>query len=340
MPVRHVEVVRLALEVRDEQVEVPVGLDVRRRDPHAGEGVPVAVVGDARREAPFPEPQPSQVLEEEVRDRVVRHVEVGKRVPDQVGGEDAEPLAGPESHAGGLGHVGERTVAAVLVEQVRHSGEGVGEAVGADRLAGDRPRAHRVVRRGPVEVVGDEEIEVAVPVEVRERGARAPALRPQSRVPERERPVPPVRVEEVAPGAGDQQVGVPVVVVVGGDRAHPVTLDRGRRSEPGRRAHVPKAPGPLVAIQHPDDSRRPARPRHLPALHEEEVGRAVAVVVEDGDAGPHRLHGVPLAPGAPLVPEGDAGGLRNVAERNLTGRRRSLEGREEKRHDDDAGSWR
>ena len=171
--------------------------------------------------------------------------------------------------------------------------------------------------------MGDEEIEVAVPVEVRERGARAPARRVQSRVPERERPVSPVRVEEVPSGAGDQQVGVPVVVVVGGDRAHPVTLDRGRGSESCRFAHVPKAPGPFVAIERAHESRRPARPRNLPALHEEEVGRAVAVVVEDGDSGTHRLHRMPLAPGAPLVPEGDAGGFRRVAQDDLSGSGRS-----------------
>ncbi len=70
-----------------------------------------------------------------------------------------------------FGHVGEAAVAVVAVEPVGHRAVGARAAVIA---RADGVVAQLVAGEREVEVVGDEEIEVAVAVVVDERGARAP----------------------------------------------------------------------------------------------------------------------------------------------------------------------
>src|SRR5207247_2877032 len=74
--------------------------------------------------------------------------------------------------------VGEGTVRVVVVQDVRGPLVVVGMAIGA--VAGLLVPALPVVLERPVHISGDEEVELAVVVEVEEAGARAPAAGPHS----------------------------------------------------------------------------------------------------------------------------------------------------------------
>ena len=176
-----------------------------------------------------------------------------------------------------------------------------------------------------------EEIEIAVPVEIGKSGARAPTRRLEPGAPEPERPVSPILVEKIRSHPRHQQVGVPVVVVIGGHRTHPESLGGGRNPEPGGLADIPKTSVAFIAVQRAHQPRRPARPGHFPALHEEEVRRTVAVVVEHRQARPHRLYRMPVAPRAPLVLEGETGLHCHVPQHDLRGCGLGLDEHKEKR---------
>jgi hypothetical protein len=105
-------------------------------------------------------------------------------------------------------------------------------------------RAHRVAAQliggdREIHVVGDEEIELAIAVVVDERGARAPVLVADLRLPGDigEGAVAAVVVERVGTERGDEEVEVAVVVIVADGHAHAVAT----QADAGALGHVGEA---------------------------------------------------------------------------------------------------
>jgi hypothetical protein len=142
----------------------------------------------------------------------------------------------------------------------------------------------------PVDVVGHEDVEVAVAVEVGERGVRTPRRVRQSRFggDVLEGPVPFVAVDDLVADAQQQQVGVAVRVPVGGRGAHGVA--RGR--EAGAFGDVLELQAAEVAEEARERARFSGRRQFLhvffgerSGLEAQHVHPAVAVVVEDRRTG-------------------------------------------------------
>ena len=221
---------RLAVERRLEDVDAAVVVEVAGVGAHARDLLAALRVRDAGGEGDLLEPLPAEVVEEERGLVVVRDEHVRPAVVVEVGDAEAHALADVRADAGGRRHVGEGAVAVVAEERVRQALVAVRVAV-VGRL---RPVAHGLRRRVPHAVVGDEQVEVAVLVVVEEGGGHRPQ-RPVVGVALREagapghvleRAVAAVAVEQVLAQAGDEEVGVPVVVVVARGRAELVALPR------------------------------------------------------------------------------------------------------------------
>ena len=161
-----------------------------------------------------------QVLVQGAGGGIVGHIDVGPAIVIEVGGEHAETeVAVGLQDAGLRAHVGEGAVAVVVVEDV-------GVAVETGRSAGDHhafveTRAGLRHRRGlqvHVDVVGDEEIELAVAIVIDEGAARAPArllaCDAGLLADVGEGAVAVVVVENVLAVVGDEQVVAAIVVVV------------------------------------------------------------------------------------------------------------------------------
>ena len=150
-----------------------------------------------------------------------------------------------------VGHVGEGAVAAIAIEQVGVRRQSLRAAV--DRHAfPEAVRAGAGLGRGgeiEAQVVGDEQVEPAVPVVVDERAAGAPT-RPGRGEPGRRGHVlespDAVAIQHVLPVGGDEQIGPAVVVEVArADARRPrrCAAVRRRRSRPrsDRRADCDRA---------------------------------------------------------------------------------------------------
>jgi hypothetical protein len=122
---------------------------------------------------------------------------------------------------------------------------------------------------------------------------------------------------------GHEKIGPAIVVVVPDRGAHPVQVD----GQTGCDGHVREVPAAVVAVQGQPRSPRtggPRRPGPRPRVHEEQIRKAVIVVVEESHAAAHRFRQQFLAVGAVFVLERDAGLPRDVDERDI--RRRDRRG--------------
>ena len=106
---------------------------------------------------------------QEVRRRVVGHKHIHPPVIVVVGEDDAEPVAAMLADAGLLADVGKRAVVVVVVEDGRKGSEVERVTVDADPRGG--VAAEDVVVEAGVDVVDDEEIEIAVAIDVRKGAA-------------------------------------------------------------------------------------------------------------------------------------------------------------------------
>ena len=166
------------VQVRDEDVDQSVAIDVARKRAHRRDALSVLAVRHIHFERLLDERALAGVLEVVVLHRVVSHEDVQVAVVVEVGraGAHAAPVRLPQ--AGLLGDVGERAVAVVAVENV-------GLAVVAQRT-GIARRGVEVAELAVVvlQVVADVDVEQAVVVVVEPDGREAPALvgqRPTSR---------------------------------------------------------------------------------------------------------------------------------------------------------------
>ena len=175
-PVADVQVQRVAfvVQIRDEQILVAVAIDVCRVDAHAPLRLPRPIHGHAcQQRIVFEDAGATLVDPQLVRVAVVGDVQIGPAVAVEVGRQDAESSRRTSAPMpGARGDVGEGSVAIVVQQPVGHRVVDDGIAVVARGAGGKAPALHV---RPEVDVVGDEQIEPAVPVVVEEGRARAPA---------------------------------------------------------------------------------------------------------------------------------------------------------------------
>ena len=138
-----------------------------------GEGLAVLVEADTRGQCHIGECSVVIVAIQEALHGIVGDVDVRPPVAIEIGERHAERLALGVGDPGFPGHVGERAVAVVVIQQVSDAREIVGMAVGA--AAGLVLAAEAVLVEAPLQITRHEQVEPAVIVEVEEPGAGAPS---------------------------------------------------------------------------------------------------------------------------------------------------------------------
>ena len=192
--------------------------------------------------------------------------------------------------ARGRRDVGKRAVAPVAIEDVLPAGQswrpaGHGQALVAAQ-PGFRDRRRRQVE---IDVIGGEEIELAVAVVVEEGAAGAPAhagrFQPRLFRGLRERPVASIAKEPVRAPERDEQVDPPVVVVIAGARA----LSPSAECQASAAGDVLERAVALVAVEMTGRLLALRKTFERRAVGDEGVEPPVVVVVERSDAGARGL---------------------------------------------------
>ena len=179
--------------------------------------------------------------------------------------------------------------------------------------AADGRRA--VVLVGEIDVIGDEQVERAIAVDVQEIGARAEEVAPADAGAGRhvgERSVAVVVVQDVGAEVIAVQVGLSIVVVVADGHAHPVA----RIAHAGRLRRVRESESVQVAVQGILGGALDRSAPQRPAVQEVDVDQPVAVEVKGGQTRGNRLGNVVPPAAAVGVSEGDPGLLGDIAENN------------------------
>ena len=237
---------------------------------------------------------------------VVGHVDVGPAVLVEIAEQQAEALARARGDTGLGAHVAESSVALIVIEHVRHTGEALG--------------AGKIGQAVVVQITGHEQIEEPVRVVIEEAGGSAPTLGRHSRrlTDLLEATVPGVQEQAVWAEAGHVEVEVAVVVEVSDRHPHAVALVSGPSPVgDGREATVRS-----LAIKQVCGPRPPA-----PSTHQVQIKVAVALEIEQGAA---TAHAVGHVEGARERTRGDAVEAhsgRPVHEPRARGRRRAPAGR-------------
>ena len=167
----------------------------------------------------------------------------------------------------------------------------------------------------PLHVIDDQEIEAAVVVVVEPAAADGEVAAGDARGfrDVLESPVAAIAIELIRAHAGDEQIDVAVVVEVACRCPDRVAGAR----QAGRGRHVREAHAAVVAVETIRvDRRHLVERRGLRAVGEEDVGAAIAVVVEHRDAARDALDEVLLGGRRVLVNEPQPGRLRDVRQAN------------------------
>src|SRR5579884_3048871 len=157
--------------IGDEQGEMAAAVVVGCVHAHAAVGLARFIGGHAPNHTGFDKATTALVQVKLIVIGVIGDVDVGPAILIQIEHNYAEALAWLQ--AGLTADVAESAVAVVEEELVQERIELAGRANIAGE-AGPESRATRIVREGPVHVLGHNQIGVAVAVEVRESGAGAP----------------------------------------------------------------------------------------------------------------------------------------------------------------------
>src|SRR5262245_36787377 len=288
----------VAGEVGLEDVEQPVAVVIADAHAHSGLRLSVTAVSRARLDADVGERPVFVVVVERGGGRIVSDINVGPGVVVEIRRDDSESVrAVGLQNARLVRNVRERDVAPffriVAVEDVL-------AAFQPGRAAGDH---HAFVQTRPglwrgrgleveVDVIGDEEVEVAVLVVIDE-GRAAPPSGLQARHADllryvREHALAVVFIKRVPAVVRNEKVVEAVVVVIAdADRLPPP-----RASQPRLFGHVGESPVTVVAVETicrllPFRKAAEARP-----VDEEEVEPAVVVVIEPGDTAAGRFQQV------------------------------------------------
>jgi hypothetical protein len=161
-------------------------------------------------------------VKQDIRHAVVGHEDVRPRVVVVVGDDHPEPVSAERADTRLAADVCKRPLAVVAVHHVRKRREDERVTVGS--RVQSCVAAVGVVCGVGGDVVRDEQVEIAVLVEIREGAPRAPQRRADTSGARDvgEGPATSVAVERVGPDAGDIQIHPTVVVVVAGAGTHAV----------------------------------------------------------------------------------------------------------------------
>jgi hypothetical protein len=119
-----------------------------------------------------------------------------------------------------------------------------------------------------------------------------------------------IMIEDVTVDSGDEEIGAPVVIVVGGSGPH-------RVSRAGDFGHIAEAQIAFVVEEAVPIARAGLfEGWHLRAIREIDVWAAVAIVIEDGDSARHGFDQVLLIRGAVIESKGEAGLCGDFLERD------------------------
>ena len=307
-----VEREHLLIDVGDEQILLPVAVDVGSVDAHPRSGLTVGAESNLRGQRNLLPLALATVREQEVLDGVVGDEQIHQTVVVDVGGDYAKRLAQRPSDVGAGAHVGEGAIAVVPVQHARRRLEDARDAVealtelvvAAEDVAGER-KLHEAAQ---------EQIELAVVVVVEPHRARRPSWRRQAGLvgDVREGAVAVVAIQRAAPVRGDENVGVAVVVVVGHRTAHAELF---AAADAGRVGDVREGAIAVVAIQRVLQRRGRLVEVAGAAVHHENVDPAVVVEVEKRHPGAHRFRQIAVRRHRVLVHPADAAGRgRNLLE--------------------------
>src|SRR5439155_11711787 len=227
--------------------------------------------------------------------------DVGPAVASVVDDRNAERLAGEVVNARLLGDVFESPVAQIVEQAAGVTLVDLGRTVG---LVLAVERAVDVVLLGPLRIIGDEKVELAVFVVVHPGGAGAKAGVVDAGRPGNvfERAVALVVEEARFAQTGDVNVAPAAVVVVSHRDAHAVDLD----PEPGLCGDVGEGAVAVVVVELQRGPLADVAGKVL-AVHKQNVWLAVVIVVDEGAARAHGLGQVFLSKGAGVVNETDPG---------------------------------
>ena len=245
--------------------------------------------------------------------RVVGDHQVGPAIAVHVEHRHAERLGRVVEQPGLCRSVFKLAIAEVVPQAHRRAFVRLRRAI---RLVRSVERAIDVALRSPLHVVGDDQVELAVAVVIHPRRAgaelvRAPHARGLGDV--GECPVA-VVVEQVAlPKRRDEDVVEAIVVVIADRRAHAEQRDGQSRL----RGHIGERAVAIVVIEL--QRRWLAGRGPVLAVHQQNVGIAVIVVVDESAARAHGFRQPLLAGRAVVVHEVDAGLFGDIAESDLRG---------------------
>src|SRR5437764_5919887 len=312
-----VEREHLVREIGDQEARKAGVIVVGGVHTHTGAGHAVFTESDSRDDGFFGEGAVAIVAIELVGLSVIRKQEIGPAVVVKIEHGDTESFRRGIAETGFLGNVFKRTVAAIVPEANGNTFVGFRRAVGFILAV---EGAIEIGLRRPLDIVADDQVEVAILVVVDPGGAGAEFLRSEQSCFLRdigERAVA-IVMKNVALAVGrDENIVVTVIVVIPDGN----TESKHLHVEAGFVGYVGEGAVVIVVIELRGGMLLDvAGPVH--AVYEKNVRPAVIVVIDEGDARAHGFRQEFLAERAIVVDEADSRGLRDVAELNRGGFRR------------------
>src|SRR5688572_4443174 len=168
------QAVCFAVQVGDDDVEEAVAIHVGHIGSHSRQRPSFDTECDASPESDFFKTSLSLVVEKEIRHGIVGDINIVPSVTVIVSKNHTEPVSVRTVNAGFLRHVGKGTVTVVAIEDVRKAVVDIRMAVHAKV---SRCRTVLIVVDGKVNVVGHEEIHIAIVVDVAKGATGTPAAR-------------------------------------------------------------------------------------------------------------------------------------------------------------------
>ena len=277
---------------------MPVAVEVADGDPHSGESFAVFVKGSSPQDGLVAEGPVPLIHVQNRRGPVAGDIYVRPPVSVEVSGDSAQRVvAARGSDAARVRRVAEPARALVPEELVAREREAAGSACNR-HVAVEAVRVRPGLGHGSGiedEIVGDEDFQVAVLVDIQERTARAVPVAVGNRH-AFEAGSADIAVQPIGPPVGDEQIRPAVVVEIArADSLSPALAAQARGS-----GHVLETPATEVAVQ----AVRAAVPRD-----KERVGQAVSVIVEEGRAAAGGLEYPALLPVASVGHCGSQAGL-------------------------------
>ena len=329
-------------EVGHEDIRAAVVVIIAEIDAHTRIRLAVVRKRDARLERAIGERSVAVIVPQELFHAVVGDEDVREAVAVVVVERHAQRLAFQGRNTRFAAHVREGAVAVVVIEDARHRTEFIRPAV--DRIV---RAAQDVVANVPIEVAGDEQVQLAVVIVIEKtrRGGPAAAFDARARRHVRERAIAIVVIEDVVAVTRDVDIREAVIVVVAGGNPHAVVPVAGAVEARSLR-HIREAAIRVLAIQTVPVGRLSARKSsrkfyrvvETPAVDEENVEQPVVVVIEEGHSATHGFDQVLLRGGGIAVDEIQAWRVRDLEDNEARAREYGYS--RERPHEDKGGAGR